>query len=606
MSSEDDKERRLNRGTLIRRLILGFFPIISLLFRNWLAFAVVSGVSVLAIALDKTRNQRRAMPFLLFLLVVWLIQAMSLSLVLNLDPSSSTEWVQSLNLEHPDVAMRKWAAVDEARQVQLLDEDWPEAKFPWIKEFPVLNPDDAKPEIKTASVILAAHNEQEYLERTIESIFNVSDPDQLAEILIVDDASEPPLQGILDEMPSNPKVKLIRNSERQGLIRSKSTGADKAIGDLIIFLDAHVKPETDWLLPLFKHTNENWKRVVVPVIPILKGDTWTVESTAVGYKMMFDWGLGFSWFDDGNDWVPIMSGGLLAITRRYWHWSGAYDTGMLQWGGENIEQSIRIWLCGGEIVVARNSRVSHVFRPNFPYAINHTQVSVNKVRLVEVWFDEYKEFYYKADPFARTLVKNKGDVAERLELQKKLHCKPFQYFVDRFRSVFDKRNMLPKKHFAIKDQTSRKCIEGKKDGTLTLSDCAMAVGENYRSSHRFIPGPPGPSAQPGHFSSISHLLRSESCFDANGSVTEKIGANILLYPCKSNNAQQSDWAIDQGGIRWKDFCGYIGNDNVLKFGACTQEEAGFLGKKFYGHENHRFEVVDERGMAGEIPTPSLS
>ncbi|CAJ1415017.1 unnamed protein product [Effrenium voratum] len=63
--------------------------------------------------------------------------------------------------------------------------------------------------------------------------------------------------------------------------------------------------------------------------------------------------------------------------------------------------ALRIWLCGGEIYVARDSRVAHVFRRHFPYALNNSEVYINKVRTVETWFDEYKRFYYAADPGAK-------------------------------------------------------------------------------------------------------------------------------------------------------------------------------------------------------------
>ena len=72
----------------------------------------------------------------------------------------------------------------------------------WIKEFPPLSESDPAPVIKTASVILAAHNEHKYLERTINSIFDQSDPDQLIEIIVVDDASEPPLSEITNKLTS--------------------------------------------------------------------------------------------------------------------------------------------------------------------------------------------------------------------------------------------------------------------------------------------------------------------------------------------------------------------------------------------------------------------
>lgn len=46
------------------------------------------------------------------------------------------------------------------------------------------------------------------------------------------------------------KVRLLRNSERQGLIRTRSKGAREARGAVIVFLDAHCEVGINWLPPL--------------------------------------------------------------------------------------------------------------------------------------------------------------------------------------------------------------------------------------------------------------------------------------------------------------------------------------------------------------------
>lgn len=79
------------------------------------------------------------------------------------------------------------------------------------------------------------------------------------------------------------------------------------------------------------------------------------------------------------------------------------------WGGENLEMSFRIWMCGGNdlfslfrtclqlifvgtLVTAPCSHVGHIFRKRSPYkwlpGVN--VVKKNAVRVAEVWLDEYK------------------------------------------------------------------------------------------------------------------------------------------------------------------------------------------------------------------------
>jgi len=45
-------------------------------------------------------------------------------------------------------------------------------------------------------------------------------------------------------------VKLYRNKERLGLIRTRTLGADYSTGDVIVFLDAHCECNRNWLVPL--------------------------------------------------------------------------------------------------------------------------------------------------------------------------------------------------------------------------------------------------------------------------------------------------------------------------------------------------------------------
>merc|ERR1712121_82183 len=90
------------------------------------------------------------------------------------------------------------------------------------------------------------------------------------EVVLVDDKSElEHLHEKLEEELKKPyysKVKLVRNPEREGLIRARNNGAIAATGDVVVFLDAHCEVAYNWLPPLLAPIHEDRTTLSVPVI----------------------------------------------------------------------------------------------------------------------------------------------------------------------------------------------------------------------------------------------------------------------------------------------------------------------------------------------------
>lgn len=328
-------------------------------------------------------------------------------------------------------------------------------------------------ELPTTSIIIVFHNEAwSTLARTVHSILNTSPNHLLKEILLVDDASNRTfLAKSLDNYMTNlstlrgVEIRVLRSKHRIGLIRSRLFGVEAASGDVLTFIDAHCEATTGWLEPLLEQIKNNPKSAACPIIDIINEDTFAYVRSFELHMGAFNWGLNFRWYPiskreliasnayirpDGKKTklselihpfkTPIMAGGLFSIGREYFNQIGKYDPEMDIWGGENIELSLRLWQCGGEVRIVPCSHVAHIFRKSSPYTFRPGKevgdiLYTNLARLAEVWMDDWRDFFYAINPIVNKTMAKVGKSAamtrieDRIQLRKTLGCQNFDWFL---------------------------------------------------------------------------------------------------------------------------------------------------------------------------------
>uniref|UniRef100_A0A8C4J7T1 Polypeptide N-acetylgalactosaminyltransferase n=1 Tax=Dromaius novaehollandiae TaxID=8790 RepID=A0A8C4J7T1_DRONO len=284
--------------------------------------------------------------------------------------------------------------------------------------------------------------------RSVHSVLSRSPPHLIEEVILVDDFSAKDyLKEKLDKYMSQfPKVKILHLKERHGLIRARLAGAEIAKGDVLTFLDSHVECNVGWLEPLLERVRRSRTKVACPVIEVISDKDMSYMTVDNFQRGIFTWPMNFGWRQIPQEVIeknkmketdiircPVMAGGLFSIDKKYFFELGAYDPGLDVWGGENMELSFKVWMCGGEIEIIPCSRVGHIFRNDNPYSFPEDRIRTverNLARVAEVWLDEYKDLFY--GHAYHLILKNLdvGDLTQQIELRKKLQCKSFKWYLE--------------------------------------------------------------------------------------------------------------------------------------------------------------------------------
>ncbi|XP_022083079.1 N-acetylgalactosaminyltransferase 7-like isoform X1 [Acanthaster planci] len=360
--------------------------------------------------------------------------------------------------------------------------------------------------LPTTSVIIVFHNEGwSTLLRTVHSVINRSPPELLHEIVMVDDFStKDHLKKRLDDYVESPqfmgKVKVVHNKRREGLIRTRIIGARAATGDVLLWLDAHCEVGINWLPPLLTPIAVNRTTAVCPIIDVIDNQNYRVYPQGTGDQDRggFDWSLYWKHFplpefektrrkyETEPYRSPAMAGGLFAMDRKFFFELGAYDEGLEIWGGENFELSFKIWMCGGSLIWVPCSRVGHVYRilGRVPYSSPNGSMMMlserNLKRVVEVWFDDYKEYFYRSKPEA--MLVSVGDLEKQLAFRRRMKCRSFTWYMSEIAPDIVDKYPLPAANIQwgeVKTAGARLCVDsmGQKDGgKIGMSYCHGAGG----------------------------------------------------------------------------------------------------------------------------------
>jgi GT2 family glycosyltransferase len=222
-----------------------------------------------------------------------------------------------------------------------------------------------KTSFPSVSIIIPCHNHVAFTERCLIALFETLPAEFRGEILVIDDASTDRTSISLEHWKGrHERLRVLRNQENLGFVRSCNKAAHQATGEFLVFLNNDTIPLLGWLPPLLRTFGDY------------------PDAGAVGGKLIYPDGTlqeaGAIIFSDGSganfgrkDYevshplyehvrpVDYCSGALLATPRTLFIQQGAFDEGYCPAYYEDADYCFKLRQAGYQIYYQPRSRIVH-------------------------------------------------------------------------------------------------------------------------------------------------------------------------------------------------------------------------------------------------------
>lgn len=261
--------------------------------------------------------------------------------------------------------------------------------------------------MKKLSIIMPFLNEAFEPIKTILSINNTTNPDEI-EIIAICDA---PHYEYEEKIKQFSNVRFFKNNHGIGPHASHSAGIHLAKSDSVLLIDAHMRfANDDWVNKISTVVKEHPKTLwcarclvlnhAMDVDP-LKDVTLMTDWYCTGARLHYlneskplnnKWIAGSSYKEEFDGFVPCILGANYIGNTNWLKHIRSYE-GLLNWGFSEQYLSIKNWLLGGDCRGLDSVSIGHIFRSRPPYTL------LSKYNLYNMMFTGYTLFSDEHDIF---------------------------------------------------------------------------------------------------------------------------------------------------------------------------------------------------------------